>query len=146
MNKKRKKYPRKKPVRQVRSTTKIRYRRKPKRNKAIQGITKALRLILIFAISGFLIYTLFKSDNKSSSTETSPAQSRAVKELDEQIEEQVEKEKSMNRLSVIWQTWSIRQQRIRPRSSLANAANGTQSPVFWPPLKRLKCKGAKAQR
>jgi len=129
MNKKRKKYPRKKPVRQVRSTTKIRYRRKPKRNKAIQGISKALRLILIFAISGFLIYTLFKSDNKFSSTETSPAQSRAVKEPDEQIEEQVEKkvidldtltvpEKLTYYLDQIYKSYDIQSSWIKKRNRL----------------------------
>ena len=67
MKKKRPYKPRKTVSKHTRSSMTVKRRRKPKENKSIQFITRALRLLILFVISAFIIYQLFKSEKKSES-------------------------------------------------------------------------------
>ena len=70
---------RKSVTKRSRSSMTVKRKRKPKENKLIQFVTKALRLIILFGISAFIIYQLFKSDHETEKTEqqidTPPQQS-----------------------------------------------------------------------
>lgn len=95
MNKKRKVNKRKPTVRHVRSNTKIRRRRKPKEKVYLQVLVKALRLLIIFSISAFLVYILFKSDSKKKDTSPQPeVQTQVVDSLE--LEEEIIEEDTVN--------------------------------------------------
>ena len=67
MKKKRPYKPRKTVTKRTRSSMTIKRKRKPKENKSIQFITRSLRLVILFVISAFIIYQVFKSEKKSKS-------------------------------------------------------------------------------
>lgn len=94
--KKRKPYKLKKPVRRVTSTTKIRRRRKPPESKFLQGLAKSIRLMILFAICAFLVYSLFKPEKKKEQPESAqPARQKA--EVDTtSFNEDLQKEPAIN--------------------------------------------------
>ncbi|MDW7680525.1 MAG: divergent polysaccharide deacetylase family protein [bacterium] len=78
MAKKRRTYKPKKTVRRTSSKTTVRRRRTAQENKTLQTIARALRLIIIFVFSGFLIYFLFKPDHKPQPDQTAEIQNPAT--------------------------------------------------------------------
>ena len=69
MKKKQPYKPRKSVTKRSRSSMTVKRKRKRKENTLIQFVTKALRLIILFSISAFIIYQLFKPEDKTDGSE-----------------------------------------------------------------------------
>ena len=63
-----------KPVKRRRSSTNIRRRRSSKENKALQAVTKVIRLAVLIGICGFVLYRLFGPDKPEQKNTQTPAE------------------------------------------------------------------------
>ncbi len=74
-----------KPVKRRRATTTVRRRRTPKENKALQAVSRVIRLIVLIGICGFVLYRLFgpnrpKQQPPPAETVVSPAEEAIIPE------------------------------------------------------------------
>lgn len=100
MPRKRRSYkPRSKQPAKKRHTTRdtVKRRRKPTENKILDAFSKAIRLIVLIAICGFIIYRLFISDKSGETSKTTP--DALPPAADTTVLEPVEKKVSLDTLS-----------------------------------------------
>lgn len=63
-----------KPVKRRRSTTSVRRRRTPKENKALQVVSRVIRLVVLIGICGFVLYRLFGPDKPEQQAPPAPVE------------------------------------------------------------------------